>query len=366
MSDEVKGAGRIGIRYTLDRGGFLLNVDAGLSTQGITGIFGPSGAGKTSLLRCIAGLEDNASGSLTIDGETIEDSERGIRQPAHRRAIAYVFQEPRLFPHLNVRQNVEYGIRRAKPKTGIDFKQVTELLGLEKLLSRRPSGLSGGEAQRVAIARSLACSPRVVLMDEPVSALDAARRYEILPFVEKLHAELSIPVIYVSHNIEEICQLCDQMLVMEDGRTVAYGDLQEVLARTDIPVLGGDEAGCVVAAKAIDYDAEFDLTRVRVSGGELWVPGRLKKDASVRVRIRANDLSLCREMPAQTSILNRMSARVESIVDESVHAALVELRCGNDRLVARITRRSCKQLGLECGDDLIVQVKSVSVRRLTH
>ena len=219
---------KISVRYELQRSDFSLDVDVDIPMRGITGVFGESGAGKTALLRCIAGLERGASGRLLIADEVWQDE--ATSRPVHEREIGYVFQEPRLFAHLNVRQNIEYGQRRGR-REDVGFDEAVELLGLRDLLERSVDTLSGGEAQRVAIARALLRSPRVVLMDEPIASLDRARRDEILPFLDRLHAALSIPVIYVSHSVDEVIRLCDYLLVMQHGQIVASGEIQEVLLR---------------------------------------------------------------------------------------------------------------------------------------
>jgi molybdate transport system ATP-binding protein len=360
MSNERTSTARtIAARYELQREGFSLDVDVELPMRGVTGIFGKSGAGKTLLLRCIAGLEETATGRLVVAGNVWQDGKAG--RPIHERNIGYVFQESRLFAHLDVRGNLEYGRRRARAHdVGVD--DVVELLGLENLLGRRPDTLSGGEAQRVAIARALLRAPRFVLMDEPLASLDRARRDEILPFLDRLHANLELPIIYVSHSIDEVTRLCDHLLVMDNGRIVADDSLQQVLLRTDLPELGGEEAGAVIQAQVADYDDHYDLTRVAFDGGEMWISGRHDADTELRLRIRANDVSLCREKPSQTTILNVLPGTIESIETDSDASELVHLELGNERILARVTRRSRAELGLQRGDQVMVQIKSVAVK----
>jgi molybdate transport system ATP-binding protein len=287
-----------------------------------------------------------------------------VSRAIHERQIGYVFQEPRLFGHLNVRKNLEYGLRRRRDaRGGVDFDQIVELLDLERLTDRTPDELSGGEAQRVAIARALLCAPRLVLMDEPLAALDRARKDEILPFLDRLHTELSLPIVYVSHNIDEVCRLCDHLVVMDRGRVLAAGEIQSVLVDLDLPLLGGDEAGSVISGTVESYDADYDLTRLTFSGGTLLVPGRFGNVQSVlRLRIRANDVSLCRNRPNDSSILNIIPITVDEIHLGQGPYALVRLRAGNDFLMARLTRRSCDELRLKTGDQLLAQIKSVAVR----
>jgi len=353
----------IQLRYVLKRGDFSLDVDLELPLRGITGVFGASGAGKTSLLRCIAGLERPAEGKLLVAGDTWQDSSSRTWRDVHEREIGYVFQEPRLFPHLDVLGNIKYGQRRRERGGAVSLDQIVALLGLENLLQRNANELSGGEAQRVAIARALLCAPRFVLMDEPLASLDQARKDEILPFLDRLHAESDIPVIYVSHNIDEVCRLCDHLVVIEGGGVVANGDLLSVLVDSDAKVLGGDQAGAVIQGTAESYDANDDLTRLQFSGGHLWVPGKVAADgAGLRLRIRASDVSLCRIRPDQSTILNIVPAQVESIRSDDSAAALVRISIGETSILSRVTRRSVRELKLQQGDDVFAQIKSVAVR----
>lgn len=353
----------IGVRYLLQRDEFSLDIDVALPMRGITGVFGVSGAGKTTLLRCIAGLEAAAKAKLVVAGDTWEDSETGTSRPVHARNVGYVFQEPRLFDHLSVRANIEYGNKRRTQNGTADFDHVIELLGLRSLLSRSPDELSGGEAQRVAIARALLCSPQFVLMDEPLASLDQSRRDEILPFLDRLHAESAIPIIYVSHNIDEVCRLCDHLVVIEHGGVVAEGELQDVLVRTDVAAIGGDHAGSVVEGTVAGHDVDDDLTQLEFSGGTLWVPGHAAPRGSpLRLRIRAADVSLCRARPADTTILNILPVVIDTIEAGEGPSTLVRLVIGDDRIVARVTRRSIRELGLKIGDKLYAQIKSVAVR----
>ena len=347
-------------RMTVQRGTFTLDVDIAIPLHGVTGVFGESGAGKTSLLRCIAGLERPDTGTLVVGDETWQD--HGSFRPIHERKIGYVFQEPRLFPHLDVRGNLEYGLRRSK-RRDTPFDESVELLGLESMLDRHTDTLSGGEAQRVAIARALLRAPEFVLMDEPLASLDRARRNEILPYLDRLHMQHEVPVIYVSHSIDEISRLCDSLLVLERGRIVASGHLQDVLLRTDIPLLGGDEAGAVIDSRVAEYDSSFGLTRVEFPGGAFWVSGEHERGAALRLRIRAGDVSLCRERPTATTIINVLPATIERIDAGRDASVLVTLNIGDSRILARITRRSCSELDLENGTQVFAQVKSVAVRQ---
>lgn len=332
--------------------------------QGITGVFGPSGAGKTTLLRCIAGLERPDSGRLVVNGSVWEDSVASMSRAVHQRRIGYVFQEARLFPHLDVLGNLKFGEKRSgATETTHDFDQVVTLLGLEALLQRAPSTLSGGEAQRVAIGRALLRGPELLLMDEPLAAIDEARRAEVLPFMERLHTDVGVPIVYVSHNIDEVCRISDQLAVLDDGRISTHGELQSVLLQTEVPVLSGREAGAVINATVEDFDPTDNLTRVLAVGSSLWVPGKLgPAGTKLRLRVRANDVSLCLERPHNTSILNVMEAAIERIQKESSGTVLVHLRIGNDVILARVTQRSWTELSLTPGTNLFAQVKSIAVR----
>lgn len=353
----------INLHYKLQRSDFALDVNLDLPMQGITGLFGVSGAGKTTLLRCIAGLEQPTAGRLVVAGDVWDDIDTKSSRSVQQRNVGYVFQEPRLFEHLSVQANIEYGRKRRKSIGATSLDHVVELLGLENLLSRNIAELSGGEAQRVAIARALLCAPRFVLMDEPLAALDQARRDEILPFLDRLHTDTEIPIIYVSHNIDEVCRLCDHLVVIDDGRVAGDGELQDVLVRMDIPALDGDHAGSVIEGSAGQYDANDELTRLEFSGGDLWLPGRAAADgSSLRLRIRAGDVSLCRKRPEQSTILNILPAQVEAIQPGGGPSVLVRLILGDDRILARVTKRSVRELRLQTGDDVFAQIKSVAVR----
>ena len=336
----------IEIKHRVQKGDFCLDIDTTIPSAGITGVFGESGSGKTTLLRCIAGLDASA----TPD-----------RRPVHKRCIGYVFQEPQLFAHLDVRRNIEYGLRRNTAGTPA-FEDIVKLLEVDDLLARSTAELSGGEAQRVSIARVLCQSPQLILMDEPLSALDERRRNDVLPYLDRLHATTSIPIIYVSHNIDEICRLTDHLLVLHAGRIVAEGRLQQTLTRMDLPQLAGRNAGALIEARRVRHDADDDLTLFEFSGGELWAPGDFPS-AAVRLRIRASDVSLSRVAAESSTILNILPAEIDAIHTETTATRLVRLRLGEDFLIARITRRSLQHLELGVGDRVFAQVKSVTVRR---
>lgn len=347
-------------RFQLARAGFTLDVDLPLPAQGVTALFGPSGSGKTTLLRCIAGLE-RAAGLLKVNGETWQDETTFL--PAHLRPLGYVFQESSLFPHLSVRANLEYGYRRVPPATRrVDPEQAIEWLGLDRLIGRRcPDQLSGGERQRVAIGRALLTSPRMLLMDEPLASLDNASRQEILPFLERLHRELKIPVIYVSHALDEVARLADHLVLLQQGRVIAGGALGSTLSRLDLPTAHLDDAGVVIEARVARHDEAYQLTKLEFTGGNLWV-GRVDQTtgSQVRARVLARDVSIATVMPQGSSISNILPANIGEIQDEGPDKVLVRMTIGGEQaLLSRITRRSRDLLCLTVGMEVYAQVKSV-------
>jgi molybdate transport system ATP-binding protein len=349
--------------FDLSYPGFTLHAELQVFAHGVIALFGPSGSGKTTLLRCIAGLEPTAKGMLQVKDEMWQSGDRFM--PVHRRPLGYVFQEASLFPHLSVRQNLEYGLKRIPPEQRrVQLEQAVEWLGLGKLIGRdSPAGLSGGERQRVAIARALLTSPRLLLMDEPLSALDAASKREILPYLERLHGELDIPVIYVSHSLDEVARLADQLVLMEQGRVVASGALNEVLGRLDLPTAHLDDAGAVIEAGVAAHDEEYHLTRLDFSGGSLWVSKVERAIGSVvRARVLARDVSIATAMPHGSSISNILEARIDEIRDEGPDRVNLRMSVGSGKLLlSRITRRSRDQLGLARGMEVFAQVKSVAL-----
>lgn len=349
-------------RFVLQRDNFLLDAVFEAPARGVTALFGHSGSGKTTLLRCIAGLE-RATGSLRVNGESWQDG--NAFRPVHRRPLGYVFQEASLFPHLSVRENLEYGFKRIAPaERKVQLEQVTAWLGLESLLARKDtSGLSGGERQRVAIGRALLASPRILLMDEPLSALDFGSRREILPYLEALHRELDIPVLYVSHALDEVVRLADHLLLLDKGKVVASGGLHETLARLDLALAHLDDAGTVIEAALAQHDEIYHLSRLDFFGGQLWV-GRVDRafGTVLRARVLARDVSIATQVPQGSSINNILKANIEAMCDEGADKVIVRMRVGeSQRLLARITRRSRDQLGLAEGMCVFAQVKSVAL-----
>lgn len=356
--------GRIRARFLLQHPGFRLDVDLDLPSRGVSALFGHSGSGKTSCLRCFAGLDRPHEGYLQVAGERWQDSASGDFLPAHRRAIGYVFQDANLFPHLSVRGNLEFGQRRiAARERKVALDQALELLGIGHLLERLPSALSGGERQRVGIARALVTSPRLLLMDEPLASLDLKRKQEVLPYLERLHEELDIPVIYVSHAPDEVARLADHLVLLEDGQVRASGPLKELLLRTDLPFASDDDAEAVIDGQASAYDARYGLVELCLPGSEarLRLPhAALQAQQRVRVKIKARDVSLSLQRAEGSSLLNLLPVTVDSwqVLDAQV---LLTLRLGEQRLLARITRYSFDQLGIHAGQAIWAQIKSVSL-----
>ncbi|GAB5604276.1 molybdenum ABC transporter ATP-binding protein [Sideroxyarcus sp. TK5] len=349
-------------RFALQRESFTLDANFNAPAVGVTALFGPSGSGKTTLLRCIAGLE-RAHGTLQVNGETWQNETTFV--PVHKRPLGYVFQEASLFPHLSVRANLEYGFKRIAPaERKVPLEQVVEWLGLSRLIERKdPALLSGGERQRVAIGRALLTSPRILLMDEPLSALDSNSKQEILPYLERLHRELNIPVLYVSHAMDEVARLADHLVLLEKGRVIASGELHETLARLDLPTAHFDDAGAVIEAAVAQQDEKYHLTRLDFAGGQLWV-GRVEQPfgTTVRARVLARDVSIATQAPQGSSINNILNARIEEIRDEGPDKVVVLMKVGeSQRLLARITRRSRDHLGLVAGMFVCAQVKSVAL-----
>ena len=384
-------------RLRLARRNFTLDVDLRLPDRGITALFGPSGCGKTSVLRAIAGLQDaglqgaglwsvgrpaaepsRAAGRVALGAEVWQDDALRRFVPTHQRPLGYVIQEAALFPHLDVAANLAFGQRRsgsaAKASGAFSLAAVVDLLGIAPLLHRRPATLSGGERQRVAIARALATAPRLLLMDEPLAALDARRKAEILPYLERLHLELALPIVYVTHAMDEVARLADHLVLMDAGRVLAAGPLAELLARPDLALARQDDASVVIAARVAEHDRAYGLTRVVFAGAALWVgetaaaPGQ-----SVRARVLARDVSVARQRPQQTSVINVLPVQLESLTLEH-HTALLQLQVGQTgqpgpvcppgppvRLLARITRRSAEALALQPGDALFAQIKGVAL-----
>ncbi|MFP5430419.1 MAG: molybdenum ABC transporter ATP-binding protein [Gammaproteobacteria bacterium] len=340
--------------------GFSMNVDLALPGHGVTAIFGPSGSGKTTLLRCIAGLERAAEGELMFQGEVWQDSRHWL--PVHRRPIGYVFQEASLFPHLSVLGNLRYGMTRSHETPQISIDHAIDLLGIAPLLDRKPDRLSGGERQRVGIARALAVSPRLLLLDEPLASLDLPRKQEILPYLERLHETLDIPVLYVSHAPDEVARLADYLVALDNGRVQASGPLAETLTRLDLPIRLGEDAGAILDGVVGEVDATWHLVRVDFAGGSLWTRDQgLAVGRRVRIRVLARDVSLAAD-PGTSSIQNVLQGEVDAVSDDDHPGlVLVRMRVGPSLVLARLTRRAAAALDVAPGRQLWLQVKSVAL-----
>jgi molybdate transport system ATP-binding protein len=361
---ERSDAASIQARFKLARASFTLDVNIELPGRGVTAVFGRSGSGKTTLLRCIAGLERAAGAQLSVNGDVWQNGERFL--PTHRRPLGYVFQESSLFAHLSVRRNLEYGLKRvaaARRRGGLDA--CIDLLGIGALLDRSVDGLSGGERQRVAIARALAVSPELLLLDEPLASLDLALKQEILPYLHRLHDDLDIPVLYVSHAPDEVASLADHVVLLEHGRVVAQGGLQPMLSRLDLAGAFAEDIGAIIDGTIAAHDDADHLTRIDFQGGSAHVSRCAQAPGSrMRFRIQARDVSLATRKPEHSSILNVFPASVVELADAATPGqVLVKLDVGGTPFIARISARSRNQLRIEPGCSVWAQVKSVAVLR---
>ena len=345
-------------------GDFDLQVDFN-APAGVTALFGRSGAGKTTLVQAVAGLLPPDRGKIILDGTPLFDSDARLSLPVWKRRVGYVFQDARLFPHMSVRQNMLYGQRFAKPDPdSATLEDVADLLGIRELLDRRPAGLSGGERQRVAIGRAFLSKPRILLMDEPLAALDAARKSEILPYLEALRDETGLPILYVSHSVAEIARLATTLVVLENGRVAQKGPAEQVLSDPElVRQIGIREAGAVLPAHVLRH-YDDGLSELATSGGRLLLP-RLEapEGSATRVRILAQDVILSREAPSGLSALNILPVKVLTLRDGHGPGVIVQMQSGDNRLLARVTRRSADALGLKPGDHIHAVIKSVSVAR---
>jgi len=344
----------------IKQGDFILDVDFCTPTKGVTVVFGPSGCGKTTLLRALAGLEKSDKGFLKV-GDSIWQDGKNFKPP-HMRSVGYVFQEASLFNHLNVRGNLEYGAKRANESEKDFMERALDLLDIRPLLERTTEQLSGGERQRVAIARALAVNPDILLMDEPLTALDLKRKKEILPYLDSLHDELDIPLIYVTHSPDEASRLADHLVLLEEGHVIGSGAIDEMLTRFDLPISHGGDATSLIEAKVGGHDERFNLTYLDFSGGQFTVTDReLPLGSKVRLRVSARDVSLTQELQTDTSILNIFSAIVDEIVPEGRSQAMVRLKIKDVTMLSCITRKSAELLDLNPGKQVYAQIKSVAL-----
>ena len=355
-------------RFKGSLGQFELDAEIELPESGVSVLFGPSGCGKTSLLRCLAGLS-RLEGQFDINGESWQSDEYFL--PVHKRPVGYVFQEASLFPHLSVRANLLFGHKRVKkPQKAngyISFDRLIELLSLGPLLERSVVRLSGGERQRIAIARALLTNPRLLLMDEPLSALDSHNKAEIIRYLERLQRELTIPIIYVTHSHEEVSRLADYVVVMDAGKTVAAGEVNAIFSRLDLPIQHDEIAGSVLNGVVAEADPQWGLVRIEVTGESIWSRDvGLQPGDHVRVRVLARDVSIALNPLVGSSILNCLEAQITEIKDDAAHSiALVQIKIcnadGEQYIVARLSRRSISQLDLQVGKKIWAQIKSVAV-----
>ncbi|TGK12421.1 molybdenum ABC transporter ATP-binding protein [Leptospira fletcheri] len=353
----------ISVNLRFKRSSFTLNVKFELPGKGVTGIFGPSGSGKTTLLRCLAGLEKNSKGSVIVNGNVWQDEK--IRLPAFKRSIGYVFQEANLFRHLNVRENLMYGVERSRSaEKESHLRRAIESLDIGPLLDRRPDHLSGGERQRVAIARSLAVNPSLLLLDEPLASLDSVRKKEILPYLERIHLESRIPVLYVSHSHDEIARLSDHLLILDGGSVIRNGPIASTLSGLNPPVNLGENCGIVLDTVVGAIEEEWSMARLDFSDGVIWTLDRgIPIGSKNRIVVLAKDVSVTADRPDQTSIQNALLAKVDGIAeDEHPGLLLVRLKVGKTFFLSRLTKRASSLLGLSQGKEVWIQIKSVAIK----
>jgi len=346
-------------RFNVVRPSFVLDVDLSLPSKGVSAIFGSSGSGKTTLLRAIAGLEKN-KGQLKVGNDIWQDDSHFV--PTHERSIGYVFQEASLFEHLNVKGNIEYGFKRSNCNDRSIMHRAIQMLEIEHLLERRVDQLSGGERQRVAIVRALSLDPKMLLMDEPLASLGENHKKEILPFLELLHEELDIPMIYVTHSIDEVARLADHLILLDGGKVIGDGEITEMLTQLDCSLAHGERAVSLIHAMVSEHDENFHLTTIKFSGGSLSMPKKqLPVGSKVRLRIEARDVSLALGHQDDTSILNILPCTVDNVVDEGDAQVMVRLKVGEDLMLSCITKKSAELLKLQTGKSVYAQIKSVAL-----
>lgn len=354
---------RLRIKLSLPRTDFVLNVDLSLAIDGITVLFGPSGSGKTTLLRCVAGLE-KAIGVVSLGESTWQDSSRRRFKPTWQRELGYVFQEASLFEHLSIRQNLLFGLRRTRQAGDTRaLGPALELLGISHLLDRNVASLSGGERQRVAIARALVTRPKLLLLDEPLASLDVARRLEVMPWLERMRDELRLPILYVTHSVDELARLANDVVMLDRGSVAASGPVKETMTSSSVSLAIGDEAGLVTTGEIIALSPEDHMAQVRVGAVSIWVRDQgVSVGQTLRVRILARDVSLALSEHGDSTIQNRLRGLVESVQDDAHPSqAIVRVRCGGELILSRVTRRALRNLGITPGSTVWCQVKSVAL-----
>jgi molybdate transport system ATP-binding protein len=348
------------------RADFIVDADFSIPEKGVLGIFGHSGSGKTTLLRCLAGLEKDVQGRIEINGESWLNESKNIS--AQRRNIAYVFQDGRLFPHLNVSKNLLYGasrnnMRNTENSEGVDRDHLLELLNISHLLDRYPHQLSGGEQQRVAIGRALLKRPQMLLLDEPLASLDKKRKQEILPYFEMLHEELRVPMIYVSHDLDEMIRFCDHMLVMEEGKARFSGNIRDALVSPESPLAAIENAAAVLEGTVSKQEKDFDISTVHtVNGNKFQVPGLIAIGKHVRLIVFASDVSLAKNKATDSSILNIIEGELTDVLEKKSGRMLLQINCNNDVLLSLISNKSFQLLGLSEDKKIYIQVKAVVTR----
>ena len=349
----------------LQRADFRVDAEFSIPAKGVLGIFGHSGSGKTTLLRCLAGLEKNVEGRVEVNGEIWLDENKNLS--SQQRNIGYVFQEGRLFPHLTVAKNLHYGVSRITAgdteNNSLDRVDLFELLNIQHLLDRYPHQLSGGEKQRVAIGRALLKQPKMLLLDEPLASLDEKRKQEILPYLERLHEELSIPIIYVSHNMDEMLRLCDYIVVMQQGKSIFSGDMHDALISSESSLATVDNAVVVLEGNVSKQEKDFDISTVHtVNGNQFQVPGLTAIGKQVRLVIFASDVSVTTSRAVGSSILNIIEGRVSAVLDRKRGRVLLQINCKQDILLSLISVKSFQLLQLSLEGKVYIQVKAVVTR----
>jgi molybdate transport system ATP-binding protein len=342
--------------------GFQLSVSFEAPTPGTTVLFGRSGSGKSTIAAAVSGLLRPTSSRIVVDGTVLADSQSGLFVPPEQRRIGVVFQESRLFPHLTVLRNLRYGLRRAPPGP-IRLEEVTHLLGVERLLNRLPHTLSGGERQRIAIGRALLCQPRLLIMDEPLASLDAERKAEILPYLARLKSALSLPILYVTHSLDEVAHLADTLVLIRAGHVLASGSLPEIAARADLPLAEREDAAAILPARVMAHDPASRLTSLEAAGRSFLVPLLSSPTGTgLRIRVPAREVALATAAPGGMSIHNVIAGTVGRIIDdERSHAALVEVRLDGAGLLARVTPDAVRRLALARGTPVLALVKSMAI-----
>ena len=337
-------------------------------SPGLTALFGPSGSGKSTIINAAAGLLHPDICRITVNGTTLAATAAGIWLPPEKRRIGLVFQDSRLFPHMSVATNLRFGLRRAPTQDAIHFDEIVDLLGIAALLDRRPKTLSGGERQRVAIGRALLAQPHLLLMDEPLASLDTARKAEILPFLSRLKTALRLPILYVTHALDEVARLADSMVLIEAGHVIGFGPLSEVAARTDLPLAQRDDAGAILQAQVMENIPERQLTRLEAAGATVWVPLLdLPQGTACRIRIPAREVILAGRPPEAISLHNIVPGTVRRIADDPARrSAIVEIALPQGALLSRVTQDAVTRLGLAPGQGVLALIKSTSIEVLQH